>query len=92
MKTTEAIYEKLEYIASLLEHDLEASGWAGRVVILTVKRDTFRCLSPFKTNQRTRSSHTESTGFTRRATFKRLISKKKDLFEVLSFPIIISYW
>ena len=54
VKTTEAIYEKLEYIASLLEHDLEASGWAGRVVILTVKRDTFRCLSPFKTNQRTR--------------------------------------
>lgn len=42
MDTKEAIFEKLEYIASLLERDLEIEGWAGKIVILTYKLDTFR--------------------------------------------------
>ncbi|KAH8119422.1 DNA/RNA polymerase [Phellopilus nigrolimitatus] len=61
--TKDAIFEKLEYIASLLERDLEAEGWAGKIVILTYKLDTFRV-------------------HTRRATFKRWISKKEDLVNI----------
>lgn len=40
--TKDAIFQKLEYIASLLERDLETEGWAGKIVILTYKLDTFR--------------------------------------------------
>ena len=40
--TKEAIYEKIDYIASLLERDLESEGWAGKVVILSYKLDTFK--------------------------------------------------
>ncbi|KAL5485240.1 hypothetical protein ACEPAI_7882 [Sanghuangporus weigelae] len=40
--TKEAIFRKLEYIASLLERDLETEGWAGKIVILTYKLDSFR--------------------------------------------------
>ncbi|KAL5507318.1 hypothetical protein ACEPAH_6774 [Sanghuangporus vaninii] len=40
--TEEAIFRKLEYIASLLERDLGTEGWAGKIVILTYKLDSFR--------------------------------------------------
>ncbi|EJD02943.1 DNA/RNA polymerase [Fomitiporia mediterranea MF3/22] len=42
VQTKEAIFQKLEYIASLLERDLETEGWVGKIVILTYKLDTFR--------------------------------------------------
>ena len=42
VQTKDAIFQKLEYIASLLERDLEIEGWAGKIVILTYKFDTFR--------------------------------------------------
>ena len=45
--TEKAIFEKIDYIASLLEKDLESEGWAGKVVILTYKLDTFKGKLPF---------------------------------------------
>ncbi len=42
METEAAIWQKLEYIASLLERDLEAEGWTGKTVTLTFKLDTFQ--------------------------------------------------
>ncbi|KAL5523748.1 hypothetical protein ACEPAG_7921 [Sanghuangporus baumii] len=42
VQTKEAVFRKLEYIASLLERDLETEGWAGKIVILTYKLDNFR--------------------------------------------------
>lgn len=42
MDTEQAIWQKLEYIASLLERDLEAEGWTGKTVTLTFKLDTFQ--------------------------------------------------
>ena len=46
VSTKKAIFEKIEYIASLLERDLETAGWAGKVVILTYKLDSFRGAFP----------------------------------------------
>ena len=42
MHTEEAIWQKLDYIASLLERDLESNGWTGKTVTLTFKLDTFQ--------------------------------------------------
>ncbi|THH10653.1 hypothetical protein EW145_g1183 [Phellinidium pouzarii] len=50
--TRQAIFEKLEYIASLLERDLEMEGWVGKVVILTYKLDTFRVFTRRATFER----------------------------------------
>ncbi|KAI5123920.1 hypothetical protein M0805_006338 [Coniferiporia weirii] len=50
--TKEAMFEKLEYIASLLERDLETAGWAGKIVILTYKLDSFRVFTRRATFER----------------------------------------
>lgn len=43
--TKEEIFKKLEYIASLLEHDLRVGGYEGKLFTLTYKEHTFKGLS-----------------------------------------------
>ncbi|KLO14290.1 DNA/RNA polymerase [Schizopora paradoxa] len=50
--TEQAIWQKLEYIASLLERDLEAEGWTGKTVTLTFKLDTFQVFTRMKSFSR----------------------------------------
>lgn len=44
MATNEEIFQKLEYIASLLEHDLRVGGYEGKLFTLTYKEHTFKGL------------------------------------------------